>query len=64
MTDEELEQFLADAKAWLEEQPDLPQRKQHFLRYIAARVEEIRQRRSNEKKASCSERTTSDRKEF
>ena len=61
MTDEELDQFLADAKAWLEEQAELPCEKQHFLRNIEALVEEIRQRRSKFRKAPCPERTASDR---
>ena len=55
MTDGELDQLVADAKAWLEEQPELPFTKQHFQNNILALVEEIKRRRSKaaEEKVIC-----------
>ena len=46
MTDEELDQLVADARAWLEQQSELPFEKQHFLRNLQALVDEIKQHRS------------------
>ena len=51
MTDEELDQLVADAKAWLEQQSELPFEKQHFLRNLQALVDEIRRLRSETGKA-------------
>ena len=51
MTDEELEQLVADAKKWLEQQRELPFDKKHFLRNLQALVDEIRRLRSETGKA-------------